>query len=422
MSSQPVDRVHPVLAVGEQISSALARAASVPVWSMSPDEQLEVLRTFARISAQVDAVRLQVLAEAETSGATAAVGAGTAADWVAVETRQVRREARSDLRLAQRLPSYPVLQAGFAAGEVGTAQARVIAAALDRLPASGELAVTAEQRGAAEQHLVGLAADHDARTLRVLGDKLLEVVAPEVAERFEGQVLEAQEARALRRTTFTMHEDEHGTCHGRFRVPALHGAMLEKMLLAHCSPVRPGGSDHRIDPDLPTDVRRGVAFTQLLESVTAQALPHSGGVGATVVVTMTLDQLTSRLETAGVCTLDTGGRISAAEARRIACRAGIIPVVLGGRSQPLDVGRKRRFHTETQRLALAIRDGGCTATGCDAPPALCQAHHDHAWASGGPTDVLTGRLLCGRHHRRLHDPAYTTTHLPDGKVTFHRRT
>ena len=27
-------------------------------------------------------------------------GAGTAADWVAVETRQVRREARADLRLA----------------------------------------------------------------------------------------------------------------------------------------------------------------------------------------------------------------------------------------------------------------------------------------------------------------------------------
>jgi hypothetical protein len=261
--------------------------------------------------------------------------------------------------------------------------------------------------------------------LRVLGDKLFEVIAPDVAERFEGKLLEAQEARALRKTTFSMWQDAQGLCHGRFQIPALHGAMVEKMLLAIASPLRPGETDHpsghRIDPDLPTEVRRGVAFTELIEAMAAQDLPSSGGVGATIVVTMTLDQLTARLESAGVCTLDTGGRISASEARRLACRAGIIPMVLGGRSQPLDVGRKRRFHTEAQRLAMAVRDRGCTAKDCDAPPALCHAHHDQPWADGGHTDVKTGRLLCGRHHRRLHDPTYRTTHTPSGKVTFHRR-
>lgn len=33
-----------------------------------------------------------------------------------------------------------------------------------------------------------------------------------------------------------------------------------------------------------------------------------------------------------------------------------------------------------------------------------------------------GRLLCGHHHRRIHDPHYDVTQQPNGKVSFHRRT
>ena len=98
---------------------------------------------------------------------------------------------------------------------------------------------------------------------------------------------------------------------------------------------------------------------------------------------MTLDQLMAKLDAAGVCTLDTGGRISATEARRLACSAGIIPMVLGGRGQVLDVGRKRRLHTEAMRLAMGVRDGGCTAVDCEVPPGLCHAHHDNPWSEGG---------------------------------------
>ena len=140
-----------------------------------------------------------------------------------------------------------------------------------------------------------------------------------------------------------------------------------------------------------------------------------------MVVTMTLEQLTDRLQAAGVCTLDTGGRISATQARRLACRAGIIPMVLGGQGQVLDVGRRRRLHTEAMRLAMAVRDGGCSAEDCSTPPGLCHAHHDTPWSRGGHTDTDTGRLLCPHHHRRVHDPRYQTTRLPDGKLRFHRR-
>ncbi len=312
----------------------------------------------------------------------------------------------------------------MAEGRVNTAQARAIVAALDKLPTTGEFAVNTEQRAAAETHLVALAEHHDAKALRILGGRIFEVIAPDLAEKFDGQALEAEEARALRRTTLTMWEDDEGTCHGRFRIPALHGQMLTKMILAITSPSRSTNdtASSGIDPDLPTPVRHGIALTQLIETISAKDLPKTGGCSATVVVTMTLEQLTADLDHAGVCTLDTGGRISAAEARRLACTAGIIPVVLGGKSQPLDVGRKRRLHTESMRLAMSVRDGGCTAAGLRNTTRPLPRPPRHTVVRRRPTNVDTGRLLCPHHHRRIHDPKYETRHLPGGKVTFHRRT
>ncbi len=301
-------------------------------------------------------------------------------------------------------------------------QARVIVRSVDRLPTRGEFAVDADQRVAAERHLVALARHHDAKELEVLGARLFEVVAPDLAEAYEGRLLEAQEAIAARRTSLTMSHTGDGLCRGRFTIPALHGAMLSKAILGLASPTRTvADGEVVIDPELPTPVRHGVAFTQLLESLPADALPTVAGGDITVVVTMRLDQLLADLDTAGVAVLDTGTRISAGEARRLACAHRVVPAVLGGASVPLDLGRSRRLHTKAQRLAMAQRDGGCTAVGCDRPPALCHAHHDLAWSTGGATSVDNGRLLCGHHHRRVHDPAYHHRIRPDGKVELHRR-
>ena len=134
---------------------------------------------------------------------------------------------------------------------------------------------------------------------------------------------------------------------------------------------------------------------------------------------MDLDVLLGKLEKAGV--LDTGERISPAMARRLACEVGIVPAVLDGTSQPLDLGRKRRFYTDYQRLALHLRDQGCRAEGCDRVTGL-HAHHKTRWADGGRTDLLDGVSLCPWHHHRAHDTRYRTTYEPNGDVTFHRRT
>jgi hypothetical protein len=163
----------------------------------------------------------------------------------------------------------------------------------------------------------------------------------------------------------------------------------------------------------------GHAFAELVEHLPTGALPQAGGAAATVVVTLDLDTLRSGL---GGASLDTGGRISAAEARRLACNSGLVPAVLGSRSVPLDLGRTTRLHTPSQRTAMAIRDGGCTAHGCDRPPAWCQAHHEDPWSHGGGTSVESGRLLCPRHHQLAHDSHYDMRRMPDGQVRFHQRT
>ena len=147
----------------------------------------------------------------------------------------------------------------------------------------------------------------------------------------------------------------------------------------------------------------GEALCEYIERFPIDEVPTAGGVPAMPVVTMTLETLTEGLKVAG---LDTGQPISAAQARRLACQGGIIPAVLGSRSEVLDLGRSRRFHSKAQRIALGLRDAGCTAEGCDRPAGWCHAHHDIPFSEGGPTDVKTGRLLCRRHHTLIHHRDY----------------
>ena len=135
-------------------------------------------------------------------------------------------------------------------------------------------------------------------------------------------------------------------------------------------------------------------------------------------VTMTVDTLMGGLKAAQ---LDTGHRISPGLARRLACRAGIIPAVLEARSQVLDMGRKTRFHTEPQRIAFALEQGGCTAEGCDWPPGHVSRPPRPSFQHGRQHVGEKRPAPLPRHHARAHDPAYTITKLPDGKVRFHRK-
>lgn len=128
-------------------------------------------------------------------------------------------------------------------------------------------------------------------------------------------------------------------------------------------------------------------------------LPTEGGERPQVVVTVSLPVLQGRL---GAASLALGGPITADVARRIGCDAEVIPVVLGSRGEPLDVGRASRTVPAAIRRAVIIRDGGCAFPGCSIPTRWCDIHHVTYWADGGRTSVGNCVALCGRHHRLIH--------------------
>ncbi|QIK74644.1 HNH endonuclease signature motif containing protein [Nocardioides piscis] len=416
MTALPHSFDHQVAAAARRCVDAVESVAATPLWSMSSGEAGETLVVLTRARAQLDELLMRVLRHGETVETGLETGAVSTTSWWSHETRTTRAEAHRTRRLAESLERHGSVREALAAGGLLTDQARVIVEAVDALPDD----VAEWVPPAATDFLLDKARDHDAKALRILGRRLLEVIDPEAADAEEARRLEAEEREARAAASFTMSDDGAGRCHGRFTLPTLHAEMLRKHLMALASPARAGITA----PTQPGERalsrhRMGRAFMDYIESRQADTVPSAGGVPATVVVTMELETLLGGLKAAS---LDTGARISAGEARRLACKAGVIPVVLGGRSVVLDVGRKRRFHSEAQRVAMGVRDGGCTAFGCDAPPGLCHAHHDVAWSKGGGTSVEQGRLLCSRHHTLIHDPAFQHSLDKHGKVLFSRRT
>ena len=403
------------------IAGALTDLDEVSLLGLDQTATASSLVEIAAAEARLGELKHRVLAHATAVRVEEATGAATTATWLARATRTTVRSSRRAVHLAAALETYQRLRQGYAAGNVNTEQAEVIARALDALPVD----IPAQVRTDAERRLVELAAHHDACDLRVLGDRVLDVVAPAVADAHEAAWLEAEERAAARKTMLTMTPDGQGSVHGRFTVPELHAGILRKQLLALVVHDKPSlttaplageqGEGERPEPvKAATAVELGAAFCELLERLDGSQVPEMS-TGATVVVTMTLETLAGGLAAA---TLDTGDRIAAHTARRLACEAGIIPVVLSGRREVLDQGRRKRLFTRAQRIALATRDRGCTAAGCHTAAWFCHAHHDQPWATGGTTDLTNGRLLCPTHHRTAHDPRYDTRVLADHQIEF----
>ena len=104
--------------------------------------------------------------------------------------------------------------------------------------------------------------------------------------------------------------------------------------------------------------------------------------------------------------------------RRIACEAGIIPVVLDGAGQALDVGRERRLATRAQRMALRAMYPTCGMDpDCQVPFDDCQIHHVDLWKDGGRTDLDRMCPGCAKHHHLAHEGGWILTRNQDG--TWH---
>jgi len=154
------------------------------------------------------------------------------------------------------------------------------------------------------------------------------------------------------------------------------------------------------DRDLrPLHQKRLDAFVSIFRESLAHDTGRLAGTSVTMNVTVSLDALRTGLGDARISGVDEP--ISVSTARRLAADADIIPVVMGGPSERLDLGREVRLATEPQRRALEVRDQGCTWWSCSAPAAWCEVAHIVPWFEGGGTDLDNLMLLCPFHHRCL---------------------
>ncbi|MGL3804542.1 DUF222 domain-containing protein [Paeniglutamicibacter sp. R2-26] len=126
----------------------------------------------------------------------------------------------------------------------------------------------------------------------------------------------------------------------------------------------------------------------------------SGGMRVKIGVLIGYKSLLGQLEEAGLT--GHGRPVSAANIRRMACNADLLPAVLGTEGELLDLGREARGFNKAQRRALALRDRGCTVPGCVRSAATSEAHHVKPWLEGGETSVSNGALLCLYHHLQVH--------------------
>jgi hypothetical protein len=400
---------HPLLACAEAIDELLDDVLSVDPIYMRTSDKKDGLTAWARLEARIASVKLRMLAAADDIADE--TGDRSTASWLANATRDSHGSTRRAAKLTDAMGRCRMVGDALATGSLNTAQAHVITEAIDALPKDLE----GELRDRAEAHLVGEAGKFGPRELTRLGERVLEVIAPEIAEDAEYQRLLAHERRAKAATKLFFRTRGDAT-DINVRVPNHVANRVRTYLDGYTSPRN--GRLGEVD-ELSLSRRRGEAFCALMENLPASGLPRQGGTATTVGITIDLDTLLKR---AGFATTSTGDRITADEARRMACNAGIIPFVMGGRSVIHDQGRKRRLFADSIRVALNLLYPECTTVDCSIPAAWCEAHHKVPWAKGGKTRLEDGTLLCPFHHHRAHDPGWITHHHANGSTSFTRRT
>ncbi len=158
---------------------------------------------------------------------------------------------------------------------------------------------------------------------------------------------------------------------------------------------------------LTSEQGRAAALVELVRAG-ASAAPW-GRSRAEIIVHIDFKTLLGELSANPITRLGSGAAIPVADARRLACDAGIIPAVLGSPSQPLDVGRISRLATSAQRAALRAVHDTCCIAGCDVAFDYCEIHHISWWRLGGRTDLDNLVPVCSKHHHLIHNDRWHLT-------------
>ena len=351
-----------------------------------------------------------------------ALEATLAAEKIQIVTR-MDRMAREEQPVFVVPEHELVAHAGLSCREARSVVAR--SAVVDEAPVFGELlasgATTTAHLDALKTGLRLTGADHDAFLAHVpelaeaaqsmsIGEfsslvrtTVSEVVSDDGLSRFE---------RQCRSTHLKIWDDAEGMVHLRGAFDPVSGAAIRGAINRQVEAMFHGGDPSSVDVSPwiePNDHRQAKALTGL---VTQRVIDGEGcGSGreprAEVVVHVDLATLKAGLHRRSTCRTEFGQDLSAETVRRLACEAEIIPVVLDGRSVPIDVGRSKRLATVHQRRALEATNETCAVPECSVPFHHCQIHHIDYWESGGSTDLSNMVPLCNTHHHAAHEGGWT---------------
>ncbi|WP_281894385.1 HNH endonuclease signature motif containing protein [Phytohabitans aurantiacus] len=386
----------------EQLREIAGHCAGTPVWSLPDTDLIDAIHTVHDAEQMLTAVKLHLIREIDGRNLPITQEAASTAVWLREQLHVSINAARRTVDLAKTLDQRPTLDAALSTAAVTVEQAHIVAKTVHDLADEN----SADVVDLAEKTLIADFTDWEPATFRKAAERILAHVAPEVADEADRRAAERDEKRAQRTRAFTLTNNGDG----RYRVTGWLDAEAAAIVNAALDPL--------CKPDLERTPaqRRADALVEVCRlALHTEQLPDNGGDRPQVAVTVPYDVVRKEL---GVGQLDSGERLTAEQVRRLACDAHILPIVLGGQGQILDVGQQRRLFTGPLRRALVARDGGCAFPGCDRPPQWCDGHHIRHWTDGGDTALHNGVLLCGYHHRLIHRGEWEVRMADDGRPEF----
>ncbi|WP_432478245.1 DUF222 domain-containing protein [Nocardioides sp. GXQ0305] len=386
------------------------------LWSARPDEELVAgVEELQRLRAASAALEASLLAELDAREVPRRrLGWGSTSDWYTHVAGTTRRQGKRTVEHARALVSERTQTwQALRDGEVSPDQADVIVAAVERLP----LAPHVRRRG--EVALLEEAGRLNATDLHRAGRHLATVVDPDRDEREAEKALDREDRAAHLGRFLTISDDGCGGIRLRGHGTVEDGATLRAALLPLTKPVP------TVDPEtcaeMPDARDHGARTWDALVGIAQHALdsglpPSSHGTRPRLAVTV--DHATLHGGTGGVGTTDDGLELAGSAVRRLACDCDLVRVLLDAEGCVLDVGRDHRLVTPAIWSALVARDHHCAFPGCTRPPLMCHAHHIRHWIEGGVTALDNLVLLCGHHHRTLHNTPWQVRLATDRRPEF----
>ena len=385
----------------ERVRSALATYPADP----SKLDEVDLEEGFAglqRIVQAAEAKKLEWLAEVQRRATFRRDGYLSTTDWLTDRFNLTRGSAKQDTKAAETLRAAPEVGKALEEGTISSSAVRVLTAAWESHPEAFEAA--------------GKTLLKEAQA-KPIGD--LRRVVDDWCHRQDQDRAQNEAERKRERRRLDIAPGASGMVQGGFELDPEGGEYLMTAVQAVVdADVKTGGPDFRTPRQ-----RRADALVELARRyLDSSDRPSMGGERPHITVTVGLDVLRGTED--GTAELDHGSAVHKSIARRLSCDASVRRIVLGPRSEPLDVGRKTPVIPAAVRRAVIARDRTCRFTGCGRPAAWCDVHHIKHWAEGGETSLSNCVLLCRRHHHLIHEEGFSvqmTEHglefrRPDGSV------